>query len=346
GVAASGDEVDAVLPARERPALGARALSERGLDVVRRLALGQELPGVHHAAPGGRHRGDRPGRARAVRLDDRRRGALVRQPARGRCQRHRASADAGLATRLAPRGGPGPLGALAALPPARPGRAAHPGGRLPVPDPDRRHGKSVQGRLADQAADRQRGRRAGPLARRYRLRPPSPAGAVAGNRVSQRRAPVVPILADHDGQRPGHLHLGRRALYLELLTEDTESGSQTHTQYRNTLLARRSSLELVEGEGLMSLYEVQRLIHKLNVEPGVRERFREAPEDLLAEYALEDAERAALLAGDTAALWRMGVHPLMMLHYARARRIPPPEMYKQIQPLAGERTLRSAISHE
>jgi len=96
----------------------------------------------------------------------------------------------------------------------------------------------------------------------------------------------------------------------------------------------------------MSLYEVQRLIHKLNVEPGVRERFREAPEDLLAEYALEDAERAALLEGDTAALWRMGVHPLMMLHYARARRIPPPEMYKQIQPLAGERTLRSAISHE
>ena len=42
------------------------------------------------------------------------------------------------------------------------------------------------------------------------------------------------------------------------------------------------------------------------------------------------------------ALWRLGVHPLLMLHYARARRIPPPEMYRQIQPLAGERRLASA----
>ena len=92
----------------------------------------------------------------------------------------------------------------------------------------------------------------------------------------------------------------------------------------------------------MSLYEVQRLIHDLNVRPLVVERFREAPEAVLAEYALDEAERTALLEGDAAALWRMGVHPLLMLHYARARRIPPPEMYRQIQPLAGERRLASA----
>jgi SAM-dependent methyltransferase len=61
-------------------------------------------------------------------------------------------------------------------------------------------------------------------------------------------------------------------------------------------------LETLEGEGLMSLYEVQRLIHKLNVEPGQVERFRNAPDELLAEYALEDAERTALLEGDAAAL--------------------------------------------
>ena len=96
----------------------------------------------------------------------------------------------------------------------------------------------------------------------------------------------------------------------------------------------------------MSVYEVQRLIHDLNIRPGVVERFRESPDELLAEYALEDAERTALLQGDAAALWSMGVHPLLMLHYARARRMPPAEMYRQIQPLAGLRVLRSAKSTE
>jgi len=92
----------------------------------------------------------------------------------------------------------------------------------------------------------------------------------------------------------------------------------------------------------MSLYEVQRLIHRLNIDPAAVERFRTAPAALLQEYALDDAERAALLAGDVPALWRMGVHPLLLLHYARARRIPMPEVYRQLRPLAGERRLVSA----
>ncbi len=92
----------------------------------------------------------------------------------------------------------------------------------------------------------------------------------------------------------------------------------------------------------MSLYEVQRFIHRLNVEPAFAARFRESPEEALAGYALDEAERTALLAGDMAALWRMGVHPLLMLHYGRARRIPLPELLRQIEPLRGLRQLRSA----
>jgi hypothetical protein len=38
----------------------------------------------------------------------------------------------------------------------------------------------------------------------------------------------------------------------------------------------------------------------------------------------------------------MGVHPLLMLHYSRAHRLPMPEMYGQIKPLAGQRRLVSA----
>ena len=92
----------------------------------------------------------------------------------------------------------------------------------------------------------------------------------------------------------------------------------------------------------MSLYEMQRLIHTLNVTPAQTARFREDAAAVMADYDLDDAERAALADGDTAALWRMGVHPLLMLHYCRARQIPPPEMYKQIGPLAGQRPLISA----
>jgi len=92
----------------------------------------------------------------------------------------------------------------------------------------------------------------------------------------------------------------------------------------------------------MSLYEMQRLIHKLNVDPTLVDRFRAAPADVLAEYTLDDAERTALAEGDVPALWRRGVHPLLMLPYARARRIPMPDMYRQLQPLSGVRKLVSA----
>jgi hypothetical protein len=92
----------------------------------------------------------------------------------------------------------------------------------------------------------------------------------------------------------------------------------------------------------MSLYEMQRLIHTLNVNPTVTARFREDAAAVMADYDLDDAERVALAAGDMASLWRLGVHPLLMLHYCRARQIPPPEMYKQIGPLAGQRLMVSA----
>ena len=92
----------------------------------------------------------------------------------------------------------------------------------------------------------------------------------------------------------------------------------------------------------MSLYEMQRLIHDLNVQPALVERFRAAPDVVLDEYALDEAERAALRDGDLAALWRLGLHPLMMLHYARLRQIRMPDLYAQIGPLKGERHLVSA----
>ena len=92
----------------------------------------------------------------------------------------------------------------------------------------------------------------------------------------------------------------------------------------------------------MSLYEMHRLIHGLNVHPTLVERFRAAPTEVLAEYALDDAERTALAEGDLEGLWRMGVHPLMMLHYARTRGLLGPDFYRRLQSLTGLRRLASA----
>jgi len=92
----------------------------------------------------------------------------------------------------------------------------------------------------------------------------------------------------------------------------------------------------------VSLYGVQRAIHELNINPAHVERFRADPTDALAEYPLDEAERTALVDGDLETLWRMGVHPLMMLHYIRARQIPGPELYRRIGPLQGLRHLVSA----
>jgi len=92
----------------------------------------------------------------------------------------------------------------------------------------------------------------------------------------------------------------------------------------------------------MSLYDVEHVIHDMNVNAALTERFREEPQAFLAGYALDDSERAALVDGDVAALWTMGVHPLLMLHYARARRVPMPEFYGALKPLEGQRKMVSA----
>ena len=50
----------------------------------------------------------------------------------------------------------------------------------------------------------------------------------------------------------------------------------------------------------MSLYDVEHVIHDMNVNAALTERFREAPQAVLADYALDESERAALVDGDVA----------------------------------------------
>ena len=64
-----------------------------------------------------------------------------------------------------------------------------------------------------------------------------------------------------------------------------------------------------------------------------------------AEIGLDDAciarHLARRAAGDLAALYKMGVHPLLLAPYSRFMAIPRPKYQSALDPLRGLRTLRS-----
>lgn len=68
------------------------------------------------------------------------------------------------------------------------------------------------------------------------------------------------------------------------------------------------------GQGLrgVSLYQVQKLLFHVNRDPRVRTRFLADRERLVTDYELTAEERRALLATDFHALYRMGVHSLLL----------------------------------
>lgn len=66
----------------------------------------------------------------------------------------------------------------------------------------------------------------------------------------------------------------------------------------------------------MSLYQVQKVLFGLNNEPALRERWSGDRASVLCDYPLSAQERAALESADVAALYTMGVHPLLLAPFA------------------------------
>ena len=69
----------------------------------------------------------------------------------------------------------------------------------------------------------------------------------------------------------------------------------------------------------MSLYYLQKLIYLLNRDELVRHRYEQDFESLLADYPLDDEERAALRRPDIGLLYVMGVNGQLLMHYAALR---------------------------
>ena len=67
----------------------------------------------------------------------------------------------------------------------------------------------------------------------------------------------------------------------------------------------------------MSLYGIHKTLYLLQNDLDFRELLRTDPETALANLPLTDQERTALLAGDVAALYRMGAHTFLMSRIPR-----------------------------
>ena len=87
----------------------------------------------------------------------------------------------------------------------------------------------------------------------------------------------------------------------------------------------------------MSRNVIEKLLHQLCVDRGVKERFREDADKLLARYALTDEERRMVLTFDVSALQRHGVNPPAFRGVSRLDRVGPDldlDMGRVVLPLA------------
>ncbi len=62
----------------------------------------------------------------------------------------------------------------------------------------------------------------------------------------------------------------------------------------------------------MSLYALQKLIREVNRDPKMRDRFFKSAGEVALEHDLSAAEREALVKRDYGALYRFGVHGLLL----------------------------------
>ena len=91
----------------------------------------------------------------------------------------------------------------------------------------------------------------------------------------------------------------------------------------------------------MSLHGVESFMYKLKNDAGVQARFKDRSPDALAGFDVTAEERRALLEGDVAALYSIGVHPLLLVPYSRYVGIPRPQYLARLQPLRGSRQTKS-----
>jgi hypothetical protein len=67
----------------------------------------------------------------------------------------------------------------------------------------------------------------------------------------------------------------------------------------------------------MSIYQVNRLCHRVFHDAAFREAVKRDPKAAIADWPFTDDERKALLDGDVKRLYEWGAHPFLLAHFTR-----------------------------
>jgi hypothetical protein len=93
----------------------------------------------------------------------------------------------------------------------------------------------------------------------------------------------------------------------------------------------------------MSLHQLEHYLFRLKNDPALQAELAAQPRSHLNAQGLEPAVCEAILNKDVAALWQLGVHPLLLVPLSRFLGMTPAEYRAQLRPFAGSRTFRSSF---
>ena len=81
----------------------------------------------------------------------------------------------------------------------------------------------------------------------------------------------------------------------------------------------------------VSAYALQKLIREVNRNAEIRQRFFGSPESITADYELSDAEKQAVVSRDYGALYRLGVHGLLLRPFSILHSVSEPDYLRAIR---------------
>jgi hypothetical protein len=81
----------------------------------------------------------------------------------------------------------------------------------------------------------------------------------------------------------------------------------------------------------VTAYTLQKLIREVNRNPQTRQSFFAAPDQVALAYDLSEAERAAVVNRDYGALYRLGVHGLLLRPFSILHCVTEPDYLRAIR---------------
>ena len=93
----------------------------------------------------------------------------------------------------------------------------------------------------------------------------------------------------------------------------------------------------------MALYDLEHYLFRLKNDPAMQADLAADPRAHLAAHRLDEVAVRAIVNKDVAALWNMGVHPLLLVPLSRFFGMPPPVYRELLRPHAAGRPFRSTF---